>query len=409
MKITKVTAGILSAVALALPVLVTPGPASAASVGTWMLTGSMHEAREGGGAGLGTIAAPLPDGRILYAGGFDAFDGVFSTDAKYYIGESEIYDPATGTWSVTDSMNQTRYAGVVAPLPNGKVLAAGGTSGANAPITPSAELYDAKLGKWQKTKSMSACRVAPSSSVLASGNVLVVGGAGCMGDSQTSAEIYDVQHKKWMPAASMHHPRWGQSATTLSDGRILVAGGRESPIGATTETISKSAEIYDPAMNTWTEVGDMNDARFLHSAGLLPDGRVIAAGGHCAGGDVSPVMGCRLATAEIFSPATDMWTRTADMSVGRVQGASASLASGFLMVGGGNQMTTELYNPTTSMWEPQASLNHVHDDAQLVPLADGRYLIAGGFEMMDMGGMTGMSGMDMGGYMTTDVAEVLVP
>lgn len=376
-------------------------PASADAAGSWTATGDMTVAREGGGAGLGAVATNLEDGRVLVAGGYNAFDGVFSLDAKYYLSAAELYDPGTGTWSATGSMNQARYGHALVTLDNGTVLAAGGTGGANAPITATAELYNPKSGHWRYAKSMSTCRVSPTASVLASGQVLVAGGIGCDGSSQATAEIYTPGHGgKWMSVAPMHEARWGHTATTLADGRVLVTGGRRSPIGAAVESVNDSAEIYDPATNTWTETGPMHEMRFLHSAGLLQSGDVIVAGGHCPGGSTSPPMptACTSATAEVYSVATNSWSYTGSMAIPRVEGASQMLADGtFLMAGGGMSPTAEIYNPATGMWSFTAPMSMIRDDAQLVTLATGDLLIVGGFH----------AGPE--GYFTTATTELFHP
>lgn len=390
--------------AVATSVVVTGGAVAASAHpagGTWTATGSMNRAREGGGAGLGSVATPLKDGRVLVAGGYDAFDGVFELDAKYYLSEAELYDPVAGTWSQTGSMRESRYGHALVTLPNGMALAAGGTGGSNAPITMTAEVYNPRGGHWRYTKSMSACRVSPSSSVLASGTVLLAGGIGCTGASQASAEVFDpTKGGRWMPVASMNHPRWGHAAVTLQDGRILVMGGRESPVGAATEVVSSSAEIFDPATNTWTVTGAMNEPRFLYGAGLLPSGDVIVAGGHCPGGHVSPPMptACTSATAEIYDVDTGTWSYTGSMNVPRVEGASQVLADGtFLMAGGGMSATAERYNPATGTWSFTSPMSRIRDDAQLVTLVTGDLLIVGGFEA------------GPGGYFTTATTELYHP
>ncbi len=376
-------------------------PASADTGGSWGPTGSMAVAREGGGAGLGAVATLLQSGQVLVAGGYNAFDGIFSLDAKYYVAAAELYDPATGTWSATGSMSEARYAHALVTLPNGNVLAAGGVAGRNAPITATAEVYNPKNGKWRSAKPMSTCRVSATASLLAGGQVLLAGGIGCTGASQATAEIFDSAHGgKWVGVAPMNHPRWGHSATTLADGRVLVTGGRQSQVGAPTEAVSASAEIYDPATGVWTETGSMHEPRFLQSAGLLASGDVIVAGGHCPGGNVSPPMpdACTSSTAEIYHVNTGTWSYTGAMNLPRVEGSSQMLADGrFLMAGGGLSATAEIYNPATGTWSFTQSMSRVRDDAQLVTLTAGDLLIVGGFS-------AGPSG-----YFTTATTELFRP
>ena len=56
--------------------------------------------------------------------------------------------------------------------------------------------------------------------------------------------------------------------------RVLVAGGTVSSF-----QVSASAELFDPASGTWTATGNLNTARSSHTATLLPNGKVLVAGG----------------------------------------------------------------------------------------------------------------------------------
>ena len=73
--------------------------------------------------------------------------------------------------------------------------------------------------------------------------------------------------------SALYAPRFDHSATLLKDGRILAAGGNNRIEALTT------AEIYDPLLQTWTSAGDMNLCSGLHAAVLLKNGLVLVAGG----------------------------------------------------------------------------------------------------------------------------------
>ncbi len=65
------------------------------------------------------------------------------------------------------------------------------------------------------------------------------------------------------------------TATLLPNGKVLVAGGFNGGF-----TILTSAELYDPASGSWTATGSLNTARAYHTATLLPNGKVLVAGGN---------------------------------------------------------------------------------------------------------------------------------
>jgi hypothetical protein len=89
----------------------------------------------------------------------------------------------------------------------------------------------------------------------------------------------------------MNDARWGHTATLLPSGQVLVAGGCQD--GFIECFTFASAELYDPANQTWTPIpAPMNDARWGHTATLLPSGQVLVAGGNDGSGGV-------LASAEL--------------------------------------------------------------------------------------------------------------
>src|SRR5262245_6388002 len=105
---------------------------------------------------------------------------------------------------------------------------------------------------------------------------------------------------EWDYTGSLNNARYLHTATLLADGKVLVAGGRIPDASLT------SAELYDPATGKWTPTASLTTGRYLHAETLLPDRRVMVTGGN------SLAVGI-LASCEIYDPATSLWTTTGSL------------------------------------------------------------------------------------------------
>jgi hypothetical protein len=116
-------------------------------------------------------ATLLADGRVLVSGGFNV---------GYFTSSAEIYDPAAGTWTATATLGVARGVHTATLLTNGKVLAAGGNHNTlSAPTIvalSSAELYDPATGTWTATGSLNAARSTHTATLLPNGRLLVATG-----------------------------------------------------------------------------------------------------------------------------------------------------------------------------------------------------------------------------------------
>ena len=280
---------------------------------TWTTTGSLATPRRYHTATL------LPNGKVLVAGGLFGFNGVAS---------AELYDPGTGTWTPTGSMNTRRRLHTATLLPNGKVLVAGGFLDEPGTIlggftTPTAELYDPASGSWTTTGSLAQQRHQHTATLLPNGKVLVAGGDGHYsgGGVQASAELYDPTSGTWTSTGNLNARRRIHTATLLPNGKVLVAGGFDNNIFA-------SAELYDPASGTWSPTGSLVTARINHTATLLQGGKVLVAGGTADGAFESE-------RAELYDPSSGTWMSTGSLVTGRRDHTATLLSDGDVLVAGG--------------------------------------------------------------------------
>ena len=230
----------------------------------------------------------LEDGKVLAFGGPTLSAG--------------LYDPSSSTWAPAGERTPSLVSQTSALLGNGKVLFVGGWDG--TAFMNSAELWDPLTGSSSTADNLIAPRVVPTATLLADGRVLVIGGYGEVSGSfgpLASAEIYDPSSVTWSGAGEMSTSRVGYTATVLSDGRVLVAGGASVPGGVP----DRATEIYDPSTGSWSRAADTIERRERYTATLLKDGRILIASGAGTSG-----LGGRppLTSAEVYDPATDTWT-----------------------------------------------------------------------------------------------------
>src|SRR5688572_13122070 len=119
-------------------------------------------------------------------------------------------------------------------------------------------------------------------------------------------EVQPSRAASWITNSPMAMARQHHTATLLPNGKVLVAGGDDGSF----DSLS-SAELYDPATGTWTNTGPMNTARRDHTATLLSNGKVLVAGG---GWDVNAQS---FNGAELYDPITGTWTNTGAMTIRR--------------------------------------------------------------------------------------------
>ena len=347
-------------------------PAALAFAQTFTATGTMTEAR------FAQTATLLPTGEVLVIGG----------DA---LGSAELYDPASGTFSPTGSMNVARFGHTATLLQDGKVLVRGGTI-ACVPPTP-AEIYDPATGVFTETTSstLKCDTLHATATLLANGKVLIVGGQSQIGPF-SAAELYDPATNTFTATGSLtdgYFPYY-HTATLLGTGKVLIAGGDNWFDGSgNTYAI---AELYDTASGTFSNSIPMVASRAAHSATLLGNGKVLMAGGYfegCCGlayGDRG-VHGVN----ELFDPATSKFSGTGALNGARYSHTATLLSGGQVLIAGGTDLmttagtqsggptaTAELYDPASGVFSFTGSMNTARDTHAATLLNSGAVLVTGG-------------------------------
>jgi hypothetical protein len=281
--------------------------------GTFAATGSMVNARQN------HTSTILATGKVLLVGGEGGPGGGTP------VATAELYDPATGTFSVTGSMATPRTLHTATLLADGKVLVTGGLwTHAGRAILDSAEVYDPATGRFLAAGPMTAARYWQTATLLANGKVLVTGGYGLAGSAMASADLYDPSTGLFTATGDLTTARYGQSATLVeASGQVLVAGGYGT-------TFLASAELYDPTAGTFAETGAMNVPRRFQTATALVGGKILIAGGLGIDASEGP-----LSSAELFDPDLAMFWTTSSMEAGRQAGTATLLDSGEVLMAGG--------------------------------------------------------------------------
>ncbi len=267
------------------------------------------------------LAVLLGNGKLLIAG--EQYGGSHR--------ESLLFTEATHTWSPSAHAPRVdRFAGAMVLLRSRQVLSCGGYAGGDGPTYTSAELYDPVAAIWSATGAMIAPRVGHTLTLLTTGRnagkVLVAGGGQWTGfAADERCELYDPATGTFSLTGSLHDGRAFHTATRLLDGRVLVTGGHVRGHNLAT------AEIYDPETGTWSSAPPLYVPRARHTATLMPDGMVIVVGGAQVGS-----MENVTASAESYRPGAGTWRTLPSMSTPRVEHAAALLPDGRLLIAGGS-------------------------------------------------------------------------
>jgi hypothetical protein len=289
------------------------------------------------------------------------------------LSSAELFDPATSTFSATDPLSVARQSHTATRLQNGKILITGGY-GHDSEYLDSAELFDPVTETFSPIGHMVVARAGHVAIQLNDGTILIAGGVGTGWTFLDSAELFDPNENTFTPTGTMTTARESHTATLLEDGKVLITGGHKGRQSST--IIYASAELYDPATGLFSATGDMLTKRHKHDAVLLGDGRVLVAGG----ADERDERG-QYSSAELYDPRTGNFSMAGDMNATRYkfQGTSILLETGAVLLMGGAPIT-EIYDPATNSFsEVVDGLGTTRLFASTTSLSDGKVILTGGY------------------------------
>lgn len=308
-------------------------------------------------------ATLLENGSVLIVGGF--------AGDKVGISETEVFDSQRNAFLPGPTLAVGRSGHTATRLRDGRILIAGGYNGE---YLDSSEIYDPKTAKIVPGPKLTMPRSEHVAVLLANGEVLLAGGVGTGWTFLAAAEIFDPSKNSFRKTGAMTIERESHTATLLKDGTVLITGGHRGRRSAV--EIFSSAEIFDPKSGIFSRISNLTTKRHKHDAILLPDGRVIVAGGSDERDSRAPYT-----SVEVFDPTSKRFEAVGDLKAARYKhnGASVLLKNGKIVFAGGANRV-EVFDPVTMNFGlVSGDLGEARFFSTSTLLNDGRVLIIGGY------------------------------
>ncbi len=286
----------------------------------------------------------LPDGRLLVAGGTLQFNPLLGSK------RAAIFDPYTLAWIPVADMADGRWYPTNVTLPDGRIVTMSGVDGTSGALNTDIERWDPNGSSNWELIGQRLMPDYPNLHVMPSGVVFRSGP-----DSQT--ETYNPATLVWTPVATTNAPARYEAPSVLLPptlNRVMLMGGYVETSGTPTNSV-ETIDLSAPTP-TWVIGPHMLTRRIQHNAVLLPDTKVLVVGGrrNTAGGVGDSVM-----APEIFDPATSVWDAVASHRVARMYHSTALLLPDgrVLSAGGDYHPSGEIYSPPYLFAGPRPVIN----------------------------------------------------
>lgn len=321
----------------------------ACAQGSFVYTDTFKDGRENSGS------TTLKDGRVLFVGG---------TNGGFARNTAEIYDPATGTFTLTGQMIARRGWPSVAALSDGRAIVFGGTGGADptSSYLYTIEIWDPATGTFSQAGQLPGIHVGGPAFQLPNGHILLTTGG-------YELWIYDMANRTVKTVALAQR---GGTPLRLPSGRFCIIGETNN-YDAPTPVV----QLFDPTTETIVWTGSLNTARSRFAATVLKDGRVFISGGLKQPNPYVLDQNSMFNSCEIFDPATGAIT-TYNMINRRYDHWVAQIPDGRVMIVGPEDWGAEIFDPTLGTFTPTVSPQTNRSGASAITLPDTRILLAGG-------------------------------
>jgi N-acetylneuraminic acid mutarotase len=264
---------------------------------------------------LGWTASSLLEDKFYISGGANADDGILNL--------IQVFDPATGSWTVADERMKSNRWGHTSNELNGKIYVMGGTNVAQGVALKSIEVFDPSAGSWEVEGEMTAGRIGHGA-VVHQGKIYIMGGEYEEPSLTTlrSLEVFDPSSGHWEMLSPMPTARIFMASCVVGDTIYAIGGGSKYPYAGV-----RNIEAYIIPEDRWEKKADLKIGLGDLRACVI-DGKIFCAGGWALWGDVGN------STVQVYDPKQNVVQMADELMVARGAAATLSYQGKIYVMGG---------------------------------------------------------------------------